>query len=127
MGAGIVMALDLVAQRKAQYKSGGIVYYRPWVFLITDGGPTDSVVEAGRRVREGEDSKKFAFYAVGVEDADMNCLKSIASPLRVPLRLNGLNFSEMFTWLSSSMSRVSQTELDQQAALAPVGWGTTPS
>jgi uncharacterized protein YegL len=42
MGQGIELALNEVESRKAIYKSNGIQYYQPWVFLITDGGPTDS-------------------------------------------------------------------------------------
>jgi len=41
MGEAILKAIDLVEARKLEYKSRGIDYYRPWIFLITDGEPTD--------------------------------------------------------------------------------------
>lgn len=122
MGSGIMTALDLVAQEKATYNEAGITYYRPWVFLITDGAPTDDVVEATRRVHE-EDSdtrKAVSFYAVGVQGANMETLRSIS--VKEPVKLDGLSFGEMFLWLSSSLQRVSVGRIGEQVPLQPLGW-----
>lgn len=124
MGGGVQRALDLIAERKALYKANGVAYYRPWVFLITDGEPqgeTDEVVEAAaRRVRDEETAKRVAFFAVGVQGANMERLGTIA--VRTPVRLKGLDFGELFVWLSASMQKVSQSKVDEQVALPPPGW-----
>jgi uncharacterized protein YegL len=57
MGAAVERAIEMVRERKDIYKSNGIPYYRPWVFLMTDGAPTDSIARASQLVREGEASK----------------------------------------------------------------------
>lgn len=126
MGAAIHKALDLIAARKAQYRTNGVVYYRPWVFLITDGAPQgepeEVVQQAAQRIRSDEAAKRVAFFAVGVENADMARLAQIS--VRTPVHLIGLNFVEMFVWLSASMQRISQSQVDDQVALPPPGWGT---
>jgi uncharacterized protein YegL len=124
MGTAINLALDKINDRKQTYKQNGISYYRPWIFLITDGGPTDGNVwqTAAQRVKEAETKKKVAFFAVGVEGADMNVLGQITT--RQPLKLQGLNFRDMFVWLSSSLSSVSRSKPDQDVPLqSPIGWG----
>lgn len=126
MGSAINRALDLLQARKTQYRTHGISYYRPWVFLITDGEPQgespDEIVRASNRIRTEEDNKRVAFFAVGVEGANMTKLESYVR--RPPMRLIGLNFREMFVWLSASMQKVSQSQLDEQVLLPPPGWGT---
>ncbi len=115
MGEAINMALDMMEERKQAYKQNGIQYYRPWVFLITDGVPTDDWQLAARRVQEAEDKRQALFFAVGVEGADMNTLRLIAN--NPPVLLNGLDFRDLFQWLSSSMKRVSSSKVGEAIAL----------
>ncbi|MEH2023938.1 vWA domain-containing protein [Nostoc sp.] len=123
MGGAIEYALDFLENRKQTYKDNGILYYRPWVFLITDGTPTDSWDSAAQRLRQAEAQSRLSFFAVGVKDADMNILKQISPPERPPIMLNGLDFRELFVWLSASMKRVSSGKVGQAVALPAVGWG----
>ena len=125
MGAAIHTALDIIQARKVQYRANGVAYYRPWVFMITDGEPQgepDNVIEqVTQRLKEDEANKRVAFFTVGVENANMKRLSQIA--VRTPIKLKGLNFMQMFLWLSASMSAVSQSKVDEQVALPAIGWG----
>lgn len=123
MGAAIERGLDLLASRKQEYRSHGVLFYRPWVFLLTDGAPTDSWTRAAQLIADGEQRNSFSFFAIGVEGADFNVLKQL-SPARPPLALQGLRFKEFFVWLSNSMSRVSASQVGDKVQLAaPAGWG----
>lgn len=122
LGQAILTGLDMVAARKAIYRKEGVSYYRPWIFLITDGGPdpNDPWRSAAAQVKQGEQAKSFAFFTVAVEDANMDVLTQVSK--RPPLKLKGVNFREMFLWLSQSMQAVSQSSPGDTVPLPPVGW-----
>ena len=123
MGAAITLGLDKLEERKLLFKKSGTPYYRPWIFLITDGEPTDEWHSAASRIQDSESRKAVAFFAVGVEKADMRKLAQIAPRERPPKPLNGLDFKSLFVWLSKSLTNVSHSKIDDQIPLAPVdGW-----
>ena len=127
LGAAITRALDMLDARKRAYRDAGVGYYRPWVFLITDGAPTDEWRAAAERVRQGDSdkAKAFSFFAVGVQGADMSTLARICSDARPPLPLRGLHFRELFSWLSSSLAGVARSQPGQLVPLAaPSGWAS---
>ena len=119
MSEGIETALDHIESRKEMYRSSGVGYYRPWVFMITDGEPTgetwEEVTAASERLKKAEEDKRVAFFTAGVEGANMDIL-SIIVP-RTPLPLKGLAFNELFVWLSASMGRVSSSRTDDEIKL----------
>lgn len=121
LGSAVNMAVDMINQRKKEYKANGIAYYKPWIILITDGAPTDDWAKAAARVKEGEAAGAFAFFAIGVEGANMDVLKQLS--VRAPLKLRGLMFREFFMWLSASMKMVSSKNPGNQInLLPPTGW-----
>ncbi|MCX7406608.1 MAG: VWA domain-containing protein [Planctomycetales bacterium] len=127
LGRAVEHGLDLIEGRKQTYRDNGIAYYRPWVFLITDGAPTDDWSAAAERARTGEKKKQFSFFAVGVEGADFDVLKQMSGE-KPPLKLKGLSFRELFRWLSTSQQSVSRsapgTEIPLQDPTASGGWAS---
>jgi uncharacterized protein YegL len=121
MGEAVRQGLNLLHQRKEVYKENSLDYFRPWMFLITDGYPTDEWPSASREIREEEARKGVIFFGVGVQDADMKILAHFSNE-RQPLQLEGLAFQELFTWLSKSLSAVAHSKPGEQAALPPVDW-----
>jgi uncharacterized protein YegL len=124
MAEAIETALALVERRKELYRANDITYYRPWVFMITDGEPqgesASEVQRAIAAVRRAEEERRAAFFAVGVEGANMKRLKQIS--VRAPQRLGGLDFRELFVWLSRSMQTIAHSRPEDRIALPPAGW-----
>jgi uncharacterized protein YegL len=116
----------LLKHRKELYKLNGIPYTRPWIFLITDGAPTDNWQQAAVQVQQGEQQKSFTFWSVGVEGADFGILRQIGARAE-PLKLKGLAFRQLFQWLSASQSAASQSKPGETVPLVnptgPKGWG----
>jgi uncharacterized protein YegL len=138
MGAAVNLGLDQLMARKQAYKDAGLEYFRPWLFVITDGAPTDgeTFTAAAARAREIEEKRGVAVFPIGVAGADVETLAQL-SAARKPLMLDGLKFIEMFEWLSASMSVVSQSspgasddqianneQTEQTPLPSPAGWAT---
>lgn len=69
-------ATDMVEERKREYRANGISYYRPWIFLITDGAPTDEWQAAANKVFQGKKIRSLpslpSVFRGGYEDAGPN-------------------------------------------------------
>lgn len=124
LGQAIEEGLDMLRQRKTQYKQNGISYYRPWIFLITDGAPTDEWRHAATMVQEGEARGSFSFFAIGVEGADMAVLRQLS--IRQPVRLREMRFRDFFIWLTGTLKTATRTNPGDKIILdnpiAPDGW-----
>lgn len=114
MNEGIITALDAIEMRKQEYKDIGVDYWRPWLFLLTDGIPTDDEYEADarQRLQEALQQKKINFFPMGIgSGADIATLKSYTKDGNgMVLRAAKENFKEAFVWLSSSMSVISNSD-----------------
>ena len=125
MGAAVTYGLDLMATRQLEYQRAGIPFLKPIYLMITDGEPTDEVRDAARRIQDLEEDRKGSFFAVGVDEADMDLLDELS--VRKALKLRDLDFNGLFKWLSKSMTALSKStdgivQLDDPTT--PQGWAT---
>ena len=59
IGKAMELALQKIEEQKCLYDSCGITSKRPWIFLISDGEPTDYGWElAAAKCREAQQNKK---------------------------------------------------------------------
>ena len=125
MASPINAALDMIDERKKQYRNAGIPYYRPIIMLITDGRPEhDTNIEmdtVARRIKEAERNKNVTFFPIGTESADMDALAKLSN--LPPKTLKGTNFVELFQWLSNSITAISQSQMGDEVELPSTeGW-----
>lgn len=118
MGAGINLAIDKVKERNRFYNSMGTPCFKPWIFMITDGAPTDDIESARQRIID-EESKgthgKLKFWAVGVPGYSKETLTSLTKRC---IALNEANFNGIFNWLSESMVTISVSRVDENPQLS---------
>lgn len=128
MGRAMELALDEIEAEKARFRKAGIAYTRPWLFLMSDGIPTDAWEAAADRCRADESANRVAVFPIAVGDADAEVLGRFSrNGLHAVKRLKGLQFRELFLWLSSSMQVVSQSTPGGQAQLPTTDtWATVP-
>lgn len=118
MGAGINLAIDKVKERNRFYNSMGTPCFKPWIFMITDGAPTDDIESARQRIID-EESKgthgKLKFWAIGVPGYSKETLTSLTKRC---IALNEANFNGIFNWLSESMVTISVSRVDENPQLS---------
>ena len=108
MGQAVNLALDVLEGRKKMYQSVGVDYFQPWMVLMSDGAPTDSIDHATHRCCALESQKKLSVFSVGIgHQASLQSLSQFTN--RSAFKLKGLNFTEFFEWLSQSMSATSRS------------------
>lgn len=107
MGHALRAGLQAIEERVRQLVDEGRGHYKPWIFLITDGAPTDEWLSAADLIKAAEAQGKLHFFAVGVEDADMEVLNSLSS--RSAKKLAGLDFSKLFRWVSKGLITASHS------------------
>lgn len=117
MGKAITTSLERIEDRKKEYREAGISYYRPWLFVITDGQPTDDTKEAANMLQSSIEGKKVIFFGIGVQNANLDSLKQISGTPERVFKLQGLNFKELFQWVSSSLSSVSSSRVGDKLKL----------
>lgn len=123
MGEALDFALRQIRIRKGAYREAGISYYRPWIWLVTDGAPTDHWTTALSGLHDEVDRGGLEMFTVGTDNADFDVLREIGRP-RPTVMLREAKYREMFVWLSQSLKPVSKSLPGSELALeAPSAWG----
>ena len=117
MHAAVDLALCEIEARKQQYKANITPYYRPWIFMLTDGGANDSDNGSFERLIQSQIDGHCIFFSVAIgNDADRDLLKTLRTDGKI-LTATKENFVHSFEWLSNSLSRASTSIPDQKVKM----------
>jgi uncharacterized protein YegL len=108
--AAVERTMRCVAEEKAELKRRYLQYYRPHIWLFSDGYPTndrgqpsDDWRRLPESIRVAEEEGRFLFFTVSAGDIDPAgdaVLKELAPEAH--LRLDGLDFASMLKLVSAS-------------------------
>lgn len=120
MAEGIDVAIDMVKKRNSFYQQIGIPFFKPWIFMITDGLPNSSRVamqQAAQRIEKEENSGsngKLKFWVLGISDYDSTEMFKLTKRV---VELRNHDFTGIFDWLSDSMTAISQSTVGETVPL----------
>ena len=94
LGEAVRIAASELESQKQAYRDAGVSYLKPWLFIISDGAPTDNWQGAADDLVQKERDGKWTTFPIAVEGADVDVLGQFA--LRDALQLEVLN-SKLFS------------------------------
>ncbi len=114
MGSAINVALDLIQRRKQYYLENGIEFYRPRIFLMSDGAATDAYAAAAKRCSEMVDSRAVKMYPIWIGEGEYDYILKEFSPELEPKTIKSDQmYFEMFRSLSGSTSNPDDDPFDR--------------
>ena len=119
LGQAADRALAELEAVKQEMLDNGIPYTRPWVFIMTDGAPTDSWEAAADRMRDAIADKHLVLFPFAVSGASPDNLAKFQQPgQQVFHRIPQDKFRDLFKWLSNSMADGSKAAPGQGVDIA---------
>ncbi|MBQ7650605.1 MAG: VWA domain-containing protein [Victivallales bacterium] len=115
MGGAIMKATSDLRSRRKMYRNAGISSYKPWVVLMTDGGPNDNWESAAADMRRLGEEGKIQYIGIEIgDDADHDTMCQILPANPGPVKLKGLRFKQFFRWLTDSLRSVSSSAVSDE-------------
>lgn len=123
LGEACQLAAEEIEKRKKEYNDNGVKFLKPWLFIISDGEPNDVWRDKAAKLKQMEDNDKFLTFVVAVEDAKIHILQEFST--QEVKKLNGIEFTKLFQWISASVKIGSRKINDGHTMqLPPVDWSS---
>lgn len=119
LGAAVRQGIAMLNARHADYRRNSLPSYRPHVFILSDGRPTDAGWEnAAEELRALASERKWNVTAFGVgEAADLGALQKFS--VNPVTRVDPSQIKALLRWVSTSIKAVSRSQ-NAGSGLPPV-------
>ena len=114
MNGGLHTAIDMIVERGRFYRRSGTQPYCPWIVMITDGYPNDSIDNVAEEILTLDQQDKLRLWSLAVKGADTKLLNRLGHGKRV-LTLDGYDFYKFFDWVNKSMRSISVSSPGEKA------------
>lgn len=126
MGAALQLANSELTKRRQLYQRNGIPAYKPWVILMTDGGPNDYWQKAAAEMRHRGENGEIMYIGLEIGgQADHQTMCQIMPLNSPPQQLSCVKFKSFFKWVTDSLKVVTRSAVSAQDAIRlpnPQSW-----
>ena len=119
MGEGLLKAAEITNERRRLYNANGVMTFKPWIFMITDGEPTDSIESAKQELMKLQDNDKLKLWILGIPGYDKEPLKGLTKDGLI-LELLDFDLKTALNWVNKSMANVSHSAPGEMPKMAPL-------
>lgn len=111
LGESLEMAAGCVIGRLRHYRRVGLGAYRPCIFLLTDGCPTDEWQAQADHLRTLAENHRWSIFCIALGQANLDVLRRIA-PAHLPPQVlrDDLPLKGLFSWVKESLSAYSKSQ-----------------
>ncbi len=119
MGEGLLKAAEITNERRRLYNANGVMSFKPWIFMITDGKPTDNIEPAKQELMKLQDNEKLKLWILGIPGYKKAPLKDLTIDDLI-LELRDFDLKTALNWAGKSMASVSHSAPGEMPKMAPL-------
>lgn len=121
LNTALIMAMDEIEKRMEAYSSLDVASCTPWIFLLSDGYPSDMerFEEASGRLHQKIRDKKLNFFPMAVGGADVDFLRRYFPEQEEGAVLSGTmeELEDVLAWFAGQVSESSHSGVRKNAEI----------
>ena len=105
LGEAVMLAMNLIKERQAQFDDFGISGFKPWLIIMSDGAATDDISFAKARVKEAVERNELKIMCIDMSNGGETSLSEFTPNGGLPI--DALKIEDFFSMLSRAAASMS--------------------